>query len=209
MIQYYSPTQEFRKETVIKKSRFIAIIAPIENYDGGISFINSLRKEFSDATHICYGFISDEKGREQKFSDDGEPQGTAGQPILDVIKKRGLKKTIVAVVRYFGGIKLGANGLTSAYSGSSASVVDISKLQDMRLCTMLSVYADYSFAGKVQSILEENGSIDKVDYDMGVTYLCAVDEDNIDIMTVKLMDCTSGNIKIERKNERFYPFPVK
>ncbi len=110
------------EEIIINKSRFIAYINELNSLDDVKSIINDLKKEHKKATHICYAYVYDRECVSEKCSDDGEPNGTAGYPILNVIKKRGLKNTMVAVVRYFGGIKLGAGGLTRAYTKSAASV---------------------------------------------------------------------------------------
>ena len=202
---YYVPPKEIRCETVIKHSRFIGVFAPIEDYDDGVAFVLSLKREFANATHVCYAFISDEMGREQKFSDDGEPQGTAGQPILDVLKKRNIKKAVLAVVRYFGGIKLGANGLVSAYSGSASSVINEGALTKMVYSTLIEVETDYTFAGKVRNILSDKGDIKDCIYDSGVLFKVTILPESIDSITTLLMDATSGNVIITERDKKYYP----
>ena len=116
---YLSVTGECAAEKIIEKSRFLAYAAHVESETEAKDFLARLRGEHPLATHVCYGYVSDKLGNEQRFSDDNEPQGTAGIPILNVIKAQKLYETAVAVVRYFGGIKLGAGGLTRAYSSSA------------------------------------------------------------------------------------------
>ena len=107
-----------------KKSRFIGRCFPVETEDEAFAVIADVKKRHWDATHNCYAFIVGENGLTQRFSDDGEPSGTAGMPILDVIKQKGLTNTLIVVTRYFGGILLGAGGLVRAYSKAAASAVD-------------------------------------------------------------------------------------
>ena len=108
---FYSVKNESEHTIVINKSKFITTLAPIDGYEDALEKIKIVSKKYSDATHNCYAFISNESASEQRFSDDGEPQGTAGMPMLDVLKKRKVCKTLAIVTRYFGGVKLGANGL--------------------------------------------------------------------------------------------------
>ena len=107
-------------EKVIEKSRFLTYSTHVESEEEAKAFLAEIRKAHSLATHVCYAYIADKIGNLQRFSDDGEPQGTAGVPILEVLKAKKLFETAVAVVRYFGGIKLGAGGLVRAYSSSAA-----------------------------------------------------------------------------------------
>lgn len=112
------------KEIIINKSRFIAYRQDLDSLDDVKSFLSVLQKEHKKATHICYAYVYSKEIISEKCSDDGEPKGTAGYPILNVIKKKNLTNTLVAVVRYFGGIKLGAGGLTRAYTKACAEVLN-------------------------------------------------------------------------------------
>ena len=111
-------------ELVINKSRFIAYKLELNSIDDVKPFLESLKKEHKKARHICYAYVFNKDMVSEKCSDDGEPGGTAGYPILNVIKKKNLTNTLVAVVRYFGGIKLGAGGLTRAYTKACAGVLE-------------------------------------------------------------------------------------
>ena len=110
-------------EIVINKSRFIAYMFELQSLDDVKTNLEFLKKEYKKATHICYAYVFNINVVSEKCFDDGEPGGTAGYPILNVIKKRGVTNTLVAVVRYFGGIKLGAGGLTRAYTKAAATVL--------------------------------------------------------------------------------------
>lgn len=109
-------------EIIINKSRFIGILADLTCEDDIASTLNAIKTEHKKATHICYAYVYSIDKVLEKCSDDGEPKGTAGAPIMNVIKKRGCKNTLIAVVRYFGGIKLGAGGLVRAYSKTAGSL---------------------------------------------------------------------------------------
>ncbi|NLE06207.1 MAG: DUF3795 domain-containing protein, partial [Crenarchaeota archaeon] len=116
MSNYKSIHKYGRDEIIINKSKFIGTAAPVENEEEAVSFIESIRKEFKDATHNCYAYVIGENRNIQRYSDDGEPSGTAGMPILNVINQENLINVAVVVTRYFGGVLLGAGGLVRAYT---------------------------------------------------------------------------------------------
>ena len=120
MEKYFSVSGEKVTEKVIEKSRFITTSRHIEGEEEAKAFVAEISAKYADATHNCYAYICDSLGNFLRFSDNGEPQGTAGMPILEVIKNKKLFETAVVVTRYFGGIKLGAGGLVRAYSGCAA-----------------------------------------------------------------------------------------
>lgn len=126
---------------VIEKSKFIAAALHVDTVEQAVEFVNAKKKKYFDATHNCYAYIIGDK---VKFSDDGEPQGTAGMPILDCIKNNNLDFVCVVVTRYFGGIKLGAGGLVRAYSGSCADALHACQVVTMLPCERIQVVVDYS-----------------------------------------------------------------
>ena len=121
--EYLSVSGQFQSEFIVERSRFISYCDRVKSEEEARAFVEKIKKQNSLATHNCYAFIADETANLMRFSDDGEPQGTAGVPILDVIKNRNLRQTAVVVTRYFGGIKLGAGGLCRAYSRAASDVV--------------------------------------------------------------------------------------
>ena len=121
---FYSVKRDFENEIIIEKSRFIATVKRVYGEDEAKNFVLSVKNKYSDATHNCYAYIADENGFFIKFSDDGEPQGTAGLPMLEALKGRSLFNTAVVVTRYFGGIKLGTGGLARAYGDSVLEVLN-------------------------------------------------------------------------------------
>ena len=137
-------------EIVIEKSRFIATVIHVDTVEQAQEFIATKRKKHFDATHNCYGYIIGEKA---KFSDDGEPQGTAGMPIYECIKNSKIDHVCVVVTRYFGGIKLGAGGLVRAYSGSCAEALKSATKVHMTDCTIAEVVVDYSLLKGLRKVL--------------------------------------------------------
>lgn len=144
-------------EITEKKSRFIANVVPVSSEEEAEEFIESMKKKYWDARHNCYAYIIGERGEIKRFSDDGEPGGTAGKPILEVLAGEGITNAAIVVTRYFGGTLLGTGGLVRAYgaaakAGLSASAV-INKIPGMRL----SITTDYTGLGKLQYLLGQRG----------------------------------------------------
>ena len=148
-------------EIVIEKSRFIASAIHVDSVEEAVEFVNGKRKQYFDATHNCYAYAV---GDRVKFSDDGEPQGTAGMPIYECIKNNRLDRLCVVVTRYFGGIKLGAGGLVRAYSGSCAEVLKQCEKLVMTDCTRVEVVIDYSLLKPLRKALEPHAREESVEY---------------------------------------------
>lgn len=161
-------TAENVTETVIEKSRFIAAAIHVDNVEQAVEFINAKRKKYFDATHNCYAYIIGDKA---KFSDDGEPQGTAGMPIYECIKNNGLDYLCVVVTRYFGGIKLGAGGLVRAYGGSCADVLKQCERLQMIDCTLAEVVIDYSLLKPLRKAMQSYAKEESVFYEDKVRLL--------------------------------------
>ena len=134
---------------VEKKSDFIGYCAPVKTEAEAIAFVNSIKKKHSDATHNCYAYVADDGGFYVKFSDDGEPQGTAGMPMLEVLKNRKLFKVATVVTRYFGGVKLGAGGLVRAYSESVCNALDNAKIIEYVLSSVIKIEVSFSLYPKI------------------------------------------------------------
>ncbi len=155
-------------ETVIEKSRFIAAAIQANTVEDAIEFVNAKRKNFYDATHNCYAYIIGDKA---KFSDDGEPQGTAGMPIYECIRQMGLDHVCVVVTRYFGGIKLGAGGLVRAYGGSAAESLKLAEKMQMTDCIRAEVVIDYALLKPVRKALLSFAKEEEVFYEDKVRLL--------------------------------------
>ncbi len=141
--EYLSIVGEAQSTIIIEKSKFICYVSHVEDEEEAKAFVEKIRKQNSLATHNCYAYIADELGLIQKFSDDGEPQGTAGMPMLEVLKNKNLFKVCAVVTRYFGGIKLGAGGLVRAYSKSVSDGVESGKVTTFALSYISSLTLSY------------------------------------------------------------------
>ena len=144
-------------EIVEKKSRFIATVSPVESEEEALAFIEKTRKQYWDARHNCFAYVIGDHQELMRFSDDGEPQGTAGKPMLDVLLGEELHNTAVVVTRYFGGTLLGTGGLVRAYSGAVQEGLRSCVLAEKRKGLQLSIGTDYSGIGKVQDLLGQRG----------------------------------------------------
>lgn len=162
----YTISRDYRKEIVIEKSRFICSLKKVHSEAEAQEFIKAVKKEFWDATHNCSAYIVDDLA--QRSNDDGEPSGTAGIPMLEVLRKNGLTETAVVVTRYFGGIKLGAGGLVRAYSGSVAGAVKEAGLAQKILLGYYSFLYDVNSVGRILNVLYQQQlfEIADVQYDL-------------------------------------------
>lgn len=184
--------EEYRKETVIKKSRFIAIVKTTRNEEEARSFIFDIRKEFHDASHVCTAYCIGEHQEIQRSSDNGEPAGTAGVPILEAIKKSGLDDVTCCVVRYFGGIKLGAGGLIRAYGGSATEALSTcAKTEDCSVY-VYEIRYPYDMQGTLETWLRKNTTIRDTLYDEAITVLVETEDSNL---KEKVMDLTRGAVE--------------
>ena len=134
-------------EVIIKKSRFLGVAAYVESEEEARELVNAIRKEHFSARHVCYAYSIGEENPRLKFSDDGEPGGTAGNPILEAIKQHGLTNVVVVVTRYFGGIKLGAGGLIRAYNHSASLGLEATPQAEVKPFCMVSAEMDYTGPG--------------------------------------------------------------
>lgn len=193
-------------ETVIEKSRFIARAVKAESEDDARDLLAFVKKLHPFATHNCYAYIVD-NGAIARFSDDGEPQGTAGMPILEVVKARGLVNTAVVVTRYFGGIKLGAGGLVRAYSGAAAKVLDEAGTEEHCLADVFSASFGYDLYPVFLKFAEKN-PVKTLSSDFGeeVTVSVAVKEEDSEGFVKALADFTAGKIVPKAGEKRYEVF---
>ncbi len=194
-----------RTETVINKSRFIGTSFSCSSEEEARKIVEQIRKEYSDATHNCYAFIFDTLGNGMRYSDDGEPQGTAGLPILEVIKNKGLVNTGVVITRYFGGVKLGAGGLVRAYAGAAADVLNNSEIVEMCEGVIFNVIVDYTLSNVIEKSFG-NALILSKEYSEVITYQLIVKKEQYIDLSSKITDFANGKVKIIKIKEEFYPF---
>jgi len=185
----------FRHEFVVEKSRFISFACQVSTVGQANFFIESISKQHYDATHNCYAYLTDDG---QKFSDDGEPQGTAGMPILNAIKGKNLHNVAVVVTRYFGGIKLGAGGLVRAYGKAASNVLEEAEKVQFLQCDLFKVKCDYSYVSSVESTAFSFGKIAEREYYADVTYKIIVPVSKSDDFVKKLVDVTQGRVNAQK-----------
>lgn len=194
---YFTVKQYGEYEIVIQKSRFIAYIDRAETEEEAQAFIEKIKKMNWDATHNCSAYIVGEHDQYQKANDDGEPSGTAGVPMLEVLKKREVKDTVVVVTRYFGGIKLGAGGLIRAYGRAVSEGLNAIGVVERRLTRIMHTQIDYTWLGKVENELRSSRyDIKDMHYANNVvieTYVPAGEEE---AFTKWMTDLTNGQAKI-------------
>lgn len=159
MSENYKTVKQFAFDELIeKKSRFIGYCSPVKTEEEALDFINAIKGKHREATHNVYAYIIRENNI-MRYSDDGEPSGTAGMPVLEVLRKEGLTDVAVVVTRYFGGVLLGAGGLVRAYGKSARIGVDAAVRVEKLMCRVYSVKTDYSMYGKLQYVVAEGGYI--------------------------------------------------
>ncbi|MDE6028896.1 MAG: YigZ family protein [Clostridiales bacterium] len=171
-------------ELVIKKSRFIAISRHIETRDDVKPIIDALKAEHVGARHVCYGYIADEKGDDFGYDDNGEPTGTAGKPIYSALAASDARKTCIAVVRYFGGIKLGAGGLTRAYRQSAADLIAQVGVSKAEKQTAIEVCCTNDAYKRVSAVLRGlSGAIEQIRYEASVSFTAVLPTENAGELT--------------------------
>ncbi len=195
-------------EKVIEKSRFLAYAAHTAGEEEARAFLQDVRARHPLATHVCYAFVADRLGNLMRFSDDGEPQGTAGMPILGVLRARKLFETAVAVVRYFGGIKLGAGGLTRAYSSSAAEALDRAAVCEYAVCTEVTVRVAYPEVNALTRFLEGRNVLSR-EFSEKAVFIIAVREEETDGFCAQCADVLLGRAEILRGRSYFSPFPLE
>ena len=206
-MEYKAVESEFEELIVISRSKFITTLIPITSQEDAQEKLKIIKKKYSDATHNCYAYISSENAQEQKFSDDGEPQGTAGAPILEVLKMKKVYMTLAVVTRYFGGIKLGASGLVGAYSSCVASAIDKAKIVEYKESIEIIVNTDYSTYKKLQEIIENNeGKVLNIDYSDNVVIDAVIVDNKIDDVIAKIVDTSNGKAQVKQLEKKYNKF---
>lgn len=204
MKAYLSVAGEYQCERAIEKSRFITYVQHVESEEEARAYLSGLRALHPLATHICYAYIADKTGNFIRFSDDGEPQGTAGMPILGVIRAKKLFETLVAVVRYFGGIKLGAGGLTRAYANCAAEGLSGARVALYDLCVEISVGVSYS-DGKTLARFAEGKTVTGREYDERTTFIFRVRESEEDSFIAAVQNELCGRAEIKKGEKGYFP----
>lgn len=189
---------------VEKKSKFISNVMPVKSEEEALEFLQEIKKKYSDATHNVYAYIIDENNI-FRYSDDGEPGGTAGMPVLDTIRKEGLVDVIVVVTRYFGGTLLGTGGLVHAYGASAKQGLVESEIVTKTLCNIVDFKVDYTLVGKVQYMISTNNYIlEDTIYDNEVTFRICSKIEKTEKLIADMIDLTNGRVIYEISDEPKY-----
>ena len=194
-------------ETIEKKSRFIATTRPVESEEEAIAFIAEMKKKYWDATHNCSAFVIGDNHQIQRCSDDGEPQGTAGRPMLDVLLGEDIHNMAVVVTRYFGGTLLGTGGLVRAYSKSVQEGIANSKILEKKTGFLLKMSTDYNGIGKIQYLLGKRKiPITASEYGVGVELETLVPDEELKNLKEEITEATNGKTVYREETAVLYAF---
>lgn len=204
MASYKTVEKEAYDEFTEQRSKFIGYVKPVTTEQEALDFINEKRQKHWDATHNVYAYVLRE-GQQQRYSDDGEPHGTAGVPTLDVIVKSGLTDVVVVVTRYFGGILLGAGGLVRAYTKGAKIALTAGNIITMESCVMSRLKCDYNQYGKISGLVPSlGGVIDNTKFTDAVDIEYHIAPENYETLQKQLADFTCGTVISEIFDEKFF-----
>ena len=209
MTEYYIPTQAAESEFVEKRSRFIGYIKPVETEAEARAFVEEIKKRHYDARHNCWCYLLREGGV-VRYSDDGEPQGTAGQPMLGVFEKEGITNLVCVVTRYFGGILLGTGGLLRAYTKGAKDALDAAGVSVVRRWVRQLVPCTYRLYERLRQETERFGAvIEDTEYGADIVLTVLVPEELSDAYAARILDFTAGTVETLVDGEVFQPVPVR
>lgn len=192
-----------------KKSKFLAFGYGISGRADVKTHVDALRAKYPDATHVCYGFIADGTGDDYGYDDDGEPSGTAGKPIWSAIASSGAVRSLIAVVRYFGGVKLGAGGLVRAYSGCTAENLAVARIAEFQVCAESMLSCDYPLADALlRGITEQGASVVRVEYSDRVNAVVAVKKSEEEKFLNGIINRLNGRLEVNKIREYYFPFEI-
>lgn len=202
--EYKTILCEAEAEIIEKKSRFIATVRPVKSEDEARMFIDEMKKKYWNATHNVFAYQIGERDELQRFSDDGEPQGTAGMPVLNVLKGEDIKNTAIVVTRYFGGTLLGTGGLVRAYGKAAKEGILSAGIAELILYSKYEITTDYTESGKVQyEILQEGHVLFDTQYSDKVIYIVLVKAGETELFEKKMTDIFRGSTPFEKQKELY------
>lgn len=208
MTEYFVPTGEAQTSFVEKRSEFIGHVWPVESEEQARVHIEETKKKYHDARHNCWCYLI--KDGPVRYSDDGEPQGTAGQPMLGVFQKEGVTNVCCVVTRYFGGILLGAGGLVRAYTQSAKDTLDAAGISVVRRWVDMAVECPYSFFERVKNeVAALNGTIGDVEYAAGVTVHALLPEEHTQLFAARMVELSAGAFEAVELGETKKGVPVR
>ena len=204
--KYKTILTQAEAEIVEKKSRFIATVRPVKTEEEAKAFIEEMKKKYYDARHNCWCYIL--KSGQKRYSDDGEPQGTAGQPMLNVFQREGVENVVCVVTRYFGGVLLGAGGLTRAYAKSAKDALDAAGKARMRLWSAVTVDCPYPMLERLKLLAAAHGgTVEGTDFGAAVSVRILLPQENAASFDAALTELSAGTMTARREGECFLPGP--
>lgn len=207
MDSYLVPGTCGEAELVEKRSRFIGQVWRVETEEEARGRIEEARRQYHDARHHCWCYLLREGGV-LRYSDDGEPQGTAGQPMLNVFQREEITNAVCVVTRYFGGVLLGAGGLTRAYGGTAKLALDAAGICRMRLWTTLAVSCPYALYERLRLLAERSGgAVEGTDFGADVLLTLLLPAEEVDRFREQVTDLSAGTVEVLAEGERFQPGP--
>lgn len=207
MESYLVPSGYGEAEFIEKRSRFIGQLWRVETEEEARARIEEVRKRYHDARHHCFCYVLRE-GSVLRYGDDGEPQGTAGQPMLNVFLKEEVANVVCVVTRYFGGILLGAGGLTRAYGGTAKLTLDAAGISRMRLWAVLAVPCPYPLYERMRLLVEKSGgSVENADFGTDVLLTVLLPAEDVEAFQEKVTELSAGTVEVLVEEERFQPGP--
>ncbi|MDR1620172.1 MAG: YigZ family protein [Clostridiales bacterium] len=206
MLAYQTVLQKSKVEINIQKSRFIAECMPVADVETATKELAAIKKQSWDAAHHCYAYVIDPDGNTMRYSDDGEPSGTAGQPILEAIRYKSITNALCVVTRYFGGVLLGAGGLVRAYTRAAGEAVRLAKPVWMRPCGIYFMKVEYACWGGLVPLLQGFGAVEDICYEDTVTLSVKVPLENRDHFEKAVIEHTGGGIKPRMRQTRYGMF---
>ena len=208
--KYYTVKESGSHEISIQKSRFIGYVSRVHSEDEAQSFIQSIKKQHHNATHNCSAYIIGDRDEIQKTNDDGEPGGTAGVPMLEVLKQQSLKNTAVVVTRYFGGIKLGAGGLIRAYSTTTSETIKHVGIVKGELMQGYAMTIAYPILGKIENALEHSPHIvENKEYTENVTLTVYVHIDAQETFEEEMINLTNNEVELVQIQQKYVETTVE
>jgi uncharacterized YigZ family protein len=207
MNEYYIPAGAGESEYVEKRSRFLGHVRPVETEEEARAFLAEMKKKYYDARHNCWCYLL--KDGPERYSDDGEPQGTAGIPMLEVFRREGVTNLVCVVTRYFGGVLLGAGGLFRAYTKSAKDALAAAGRSVVRRWVCMELPCSYAALERYKlEIAAFDGAVDGLDYGAGVTIRALLPEEKAEAFRVRIRDLSGGAVEAKAAGERFQAVPV-
>ena len=208
MTEYYIPSGVSRTEFTEKRSRFIGRVWPVDSEEQARARIEETKKQHYDARHNCWCYLI--KDGPVRYSDDGEPQGTAGQPMLNVFQREGVENVCCVVTRYFGGILLGAGGLVRAYTQSAKDALDAAGISVVRRWVAMELPCSYGqFEAMRREVLSFGGVVENVDYGADVVLSCLLPEERAEDFAARILDVSAGTIQVLTAGESMQAVPFR